>query len=71
MLLMKPAPIWITLKTNSGPLARSLCNPLHVPDWVGDGRPVLATAGAGRARHFHKWATTAPEVAFAWLHRAH
>jgi hypothetical protein len=22
-------------------------------------------------RHFHKWATIAPEVAFAWLHRAH
>jgi uncharacterized membrane protein len=22
-------------------------------------------------RHFHKWATTAPEIAFAWLHRAH
>jgi uncharacterized membrane protein len=22
-------------------------------------------------RHFHKWATTAPDVAFAWLHRAH
>jgi uncharacterized membrane protein len=22
-------------------------------------------------RHFHKWATRAPEVAFAWLHRAH
>ena len=40
--------------------------------WVCDGRPVLATAGAGcGAWHFHKWATTAPEVAFAWLHRAH
>ena len=22
-------------------------------------------------RYFHKWATTAPEVAFAWLQRAH
>ena len=22
-------------------------------------------------RHFHKWATAAPDVAFAWLHRAH
>jgi uncharacterized membrane protein len=22
-------------------------------------------------RYFHKWATTAPDVAFAWLHRAH
>ncbi len=22
-------------------------------------------------RHFHKWATAMPEVAFAWLHRAH
>jgi uncharacterized membrane protein len=22
-------------------------------------------------RHFRKWATAAPEVAFAWLHRAH
>ena len=22
-------------------------------------------------RYFHKWATAAPEVAFAWLHRAH
>jgi uncharacterized membrane protein len=22
-------------------------------------------------RHFHKWVTTTPEVAFAWLHRAH
>jgi uncharacterized membrane protein len=22
-------------------------------------------------RYFHKWATSAPDVAFAWLHRAH
>ncbi len=22
-------------------------------------------------RNFHKWATTAPDLAFAWLHRAH
>ncbi len=22
-------------------------------------------------RHFHKWATAAPDAAFAWLHRAH
>jgi uncharacterized membrane protein YhaH (DUF805 family) len=22
-------------------------------------------------RRFHEWATAAPEVAFAWLHRAH
>jgi uncharacterized membrane protein len=22
-------------------------------------------------RYFHKWATAAPDVAFAWLHRAH
>src|SRR5665213_1836296 len=22
-------------------------------------------------RHFHRWATARPEIAFAWLHRAH